>query len=120
MTRVLKLMTAGLIAAQVLAPVWAWAQGQPTTESYGYGPGMMWGNGGWYGMFFGPAFMILTLAAVVAAIVFFVRWLDEASARHAPQGRAPLDILKERFAKGEIDKDEFAERCRILGEKPLT
>ena len=120
MTRVLKLMTAALIAAQALVPAWAWAQGQPTRESYGYGPGMMWGNGGWYGMFFGPLFMILTLAAVVVAIALLVRWLDGASPHQASFGRAPLDILKERFAKGEIDKEEFAERCRVLGEKPLT
>jgi len=32
------------------------------------------------------------------------------------RGRTPLDILRERFARGEIDKDEFEERRRVLGE----
>jgi putative membrane protein len=33
-----------------------------------------------------------------------------------PPRRTPLDILKERFARGEIDKQEYEERRRVLGE----
>lgn len=80
---------------------------------------MMWGNEGGYGMFFGPLFMILILAATVAAIVFLVRWLSGAQqgfgpASLTPPVQTPLDILKERFAKGEINKEEFDERRRAL------
>jgi putative membrane protein len=84
----------------------------------GYGPGMMWGDGGWSMFFFGPFFMIITLVAVVAAIVLMLRWLGAmpASGPMLPQAKTPLDILKERFAKGEIDKTEFEERRRVLGE----
>lgn len=80
---------------------------------------MMWGNEGGYGMFFGPLFMILILAATVAAIVFLVRWLSGAQqgfgpASLTPPVQTPVDILKERFAKGELSKEEFDERRRVL------
>lgn len=80
---------------------------------------MMWGNEGGCGMFFGPLFMILILAATVAAIVFLVRWLSGAqqgfgTASLTPPVQTPLDILKERFAKGELSKEEFDERRRVL------
>ena len=69
-------------------------------------------------MFFGPLFMIVALAALVAAIVFAVRWLGGPPGRGPlpPHEKSPLDILKERFAKGEIDKAEFEDRGRALRE----
>jgi putative membrane protein len=80
---------------------------------------MGWG-GGWYGMIFGPLVMILVLGVVIAIAVLLVRWLigyaPGPAAHHAPPGRSSLDILEERFARGEIDKDEFEERRRVLGE----
>ncbi len=83
-----------------------------------YGP-HMW-SGGWYGWFFGPIMMIVFIAVAVVVVVFLVRWLGgtgHGAAHHAhATGRTPLDILKERFAKGEIDKEEFEDRRRILGE----
>ena len=91
----------------------AWAQQQ--SESY-YGP-HMWNGGLW--MFVGPLMMIVFIAAVVAVVVLMVRWLGglgHGTAPHPPPGRTPLDILKERFARGEIDKEDFEERRRLLGE----
>jgi putative membrane protein len=120
MTKVSKSMVAAAGAAVALVPVWVWAQAPSDPERYGYGPHMMGWGGGWYGMIFGPLFMILVLAVVIAIAVLLVRWLGgpwHGPASHqSPTGRAPLDILKERFARGEIDKEEFEERRRMLGD----
>ncbi len=70
---------------------------------------------------FGPVFMILVLAVVIAVTVLLVRWLggpwhSVQPPCHMVPVRTPLDILKERYARGEIDKEEFEERRRILGD----
>lgn len=81
---------------------------------------MMWGDG-WYGWFLGPVMMILFLAIAVVVVVLIVRWLGGtgpgASATPPPPARKhAIDILKERFARGEIDKEELEEKRRILEE----
>ncbi len=79
---------------------------------------MMW-DGGWHGWFFGPIMMIVFIAVAVVVVVLLVRWLGGpgiGGAPYHPPGKTPLDILKERFARGEIDKEEFEERRRALGD----
>lgn len=61
---------------------------------------------------FGPLLMIL---AIVAAIVL-ARWLVAPSQAHQPQVQTPLNILKTRFARGEIDKHDHEDRRRTLGD----
>jgi putative membrane protein len=74
----------------------------------------MW-NGAWW-MFAGPMTMILFFGAIIALIVLLVRWLDGSKRNTGapPSGKAPLDILKERFARGKIDKEEYEERRKLL------
>lgn len=107
----------GASTSAILSPISAAAQNSSPT--YGYGPGMMWGWG-WPAMIFGPLFMILLLTAEIAIIVLLVRWLGgplhAAPPFHSPPGRTALDILKERYARGEIDKEEFEDRRRVIGE----
>lgn len=112
---------AGAGSAFVLAPGWVWAQTPSDPARYAYGPHMMGWDGGWYGMIFGPLIMIFVLAAVIAVAVLLVRglggpWHGPQPPHHAPPERTPLDILKARYARGEIDKAEFEERRRILGD----
>lgn len=117
MKRVSNRIAGALTTVLVFMPGWALAQAQPDSERYGYGPGMM-GWGGGYGMFFGPLFMILTLIAVIAAIVLLIQWLGGWSWQgvQKPAGPAPLDILKAHFARDEIDKQEFEDRRKVLAE----
>lgn len=92
-------------------------------EGRPYGGYHMW-EGGWHGMLFGPFFMLLLLAAVVVVVVLLLRWLGGPSghnpvhpgAPHPAAGKTALDILKERYARGEIDTEEYEERRRALGE----
>lgn len=98
-------------AVFILAPSAAWAQ-----ASDRYGPGMMgtWG-GGWYGI--GPLFMIVGLAVAIAIALALARWFGVAQGPTAsPQGKTALDILKERYARGEIDKADYEDRRRTIGE----
>jgi putative membrane protein len=79
-------------------------------------PGMMWG-GAW---FMGPLMMLLFLVIVVAVVVFVVRSVsgsgsETGAAPHRPSASART-ILEERFARGEIDEDEFRKRKKALEE----
>ncbi len=111
MRRSLVWVVAMLSTVGMSSVAWAQRQGEPY-----YGP-HMWNGGPW--MFFGPLMMIIFIAVIVVVVVLMLRWLGgpgHGTAQHPPPGRTPLDILKERFARGEIDKEEFEERRRVLGE----
>ncbi len=104
---------------------------------YGYGH-MMWGGPwggpglGWHPfMIVGPIFALLAIIGIMAIFVWLVRWATRGYPFHGHgfhhlhggcpwcggpgPGRAALDILEERFARGEIDKAEFEEKRKLLG-----
>ncbi len=67
---------------------------------------------GWGGMMLG---MVLFWALVVAGIVTLVRCaIGRGSARGHERGNKALDILKERYARGEIEREEFEQKKRDL------
>ncbi|MEW6100291.1 MAG: SHOCT domain-containing protein [Pseudomonadota bacterium] len=76
-----------------------------------------WGEFGWWGMGFGFLFMILFWVLIILGIVALVRWLtmDRAQERRvSPRDRTPLEIVQERYARGEIDREEYAQKRRDL------
>jgi len=80
---------------------------------YGYGL-----NGGWYGhTLFGGFFMILVWVAVIFFVVWLVREMSGSNKKQDGRehhAKTALDILNERYAKGEIDRKEFEEKGKDI------
>lgn len=72
---------------------------------------MMWGYG-WGGWIFGVLMMLLFWGGLVALVVFAIRGWGEGRRGGSGESRGPdaRAILEERFARGEISKEEFEER----------
>jgi putative membrane protein len=62
--------------------------------------------------------MGLFWVALIVAVIFLVRWLllsTGSRGREPLREESPLEILKRRYARGEIDKQEFEEKKKDLG-----
>jgi putative membrane protein len=83
----------------------------------------MMGGYGFGGMLFGGllmlAFWVLVIAGVIWLVVMLTRGASASASRAnigvSPTGQTSLDILKARYAKGEITKEQFEAMRRDLG-----
>lgn len=77
----------------------------------GYYYDNFWGGFGW----FMPFFMIIFWGLLIWGLIYLVRSSggEVKPKMNGNDGRA-LEILKERFAKGDISKEEFEEKKKIL------
>ena len=64
-----------------------------------------WGMGWWW---------IIGLIILVAVIWMGVKTMNKNQSLSSDPGKSALDFLKDRYARGEIDKQEFEERKKDL------
>ncbi len=75
-----------------------------------------WGEFGWWGMGLGFIFMILFWLLIVLGIAALIRWLQaQPGSNQGTRGKTPFEIVQERYARGEIDRDEYEQKKRDLG-----
>lgn len=104
-------MTVGIRITGSLATLMAGTEpalagpGNPSDSTFGH---TMYGSGhGWWGGFG----MLLFWGLIIAVAVFAVRALTD---KRQGDMRDPIEILRERHARGEIDEAEFRRRKQEL------
>jgi putative membrane protein len=84
---------------------------------------MGWGNQG-YGMGgmggFGGIVMVLFWGVIIVGVILVIRYFmsGQGGGQQASVERDPQQILKERYARGEIDTEEYEERKKNLESGP--
>jgi putative membrane protein len=71
----------------------------------------------WFGMMLAPVMMVifsLIVLPLVRSMGFGPLWWHGHNA--LPPSRTALDILNERYARGEIDKAEYEEKRRVISQ----
>jgi putative membrane protein len=105
----------GLAAVSHSVAVYAQPSG-PGAGGYGPGYGLMGG----YGYGFGLIHMVVwavVLIAIIVGVVWMVRSMTAPNAHHlSPRRSAGLDVLEERYARGEVNREEYLQKKKdILG-----
>ncbi len=101
-----------IVAALIILPLTLGT----TSGEYGggwgmIGPGIM-GGFGW--MWLMPVLWIVLLGLIIWAIVALVRRSSEPRGQDSSKTSSALEVLKERYARGEIKKEEYDEKKRDL------
>ncbi len=76
-----------------------------------------WDAGGWLMMGIGMLFWVVILVAVVWLVVRTINAADRRQADGRGDRDEALDVLRRRFANGEIDAEEFEQRLTLLQQR---
>jgi putative membrane protein len=112
------LLTGAVLAGELTAAGPAMAQSRDQ-ENWHWHMHDGWGHMmGWGGTMFGGLMMLLFWGLIIVLLVLLVRSLSGGGTQSPSQSQhsstAALDILKERYARGEINKEEYEERKKTL------
>ena len=102
----------GVVLLFVLVLGASWLVPFGVGRGYGYGWGMMGPM-----MMGGGIFMLLFWILIIGGAIWLIQSLARGGSAglSAPSRETPLDIMKARYAKGEITKEQFEEMKRNLG-----
>ncbi len=79
---------------------------------------MHWGDYGWgmgWGMGLGWLFFILFWVLIILGVLYLIKLIAGGGRSKKTTEETPLDILKRRYAKGEISKEDFDKMKEDLG-----
>ena len=63
---------------------------------------------------FGGGFMWLFWILLVVVVIWALKATAFSNGKAAGMEKSPLEILKDRFARGEIDEEEFERKRKVL------
>ena len=107
-TKLLAISGLALVAALFLPPLLG--------SAFGWEGGRSWMMGGYGWMWFMPVFMVAFWGLIIWAVVALVQGLSQTGGFRgaSDQQDSALEILKRRYARGEIGKEEFEEKKEVL------
>lgn len=74
-----------------------------------------WGGFGGWGMGFGIVFMLLFWGLIILGVAALIRWLlTQSSPGRSTHDKTPLEIVQERYASDEIDREEYEQKKRDI------
>ena len=86
-------------------------------------PADWWATMPWFGMMMAPIMMVIFIVIALVIILPLMRvmgfgppWWHGQNPPQPPSSRTALDILNERYARGEIDKNEYEEKRRVISQ----